>query len=215
MEIVRSERPACACAGAREPSWSRRLPAHRRPDRPRPDRRHRHLQPRRRTGQPLGLEHCRPARRGGASDSAAARTSGRRPNQPRAGLPPRCARASTRSTRCSSPVCRTFRDDQHGRRARTEHRASCSSSTASTSSTWATSGHLLSEADLGEIGAVDVVCVPIGGSLTAARAAELVAQLDAKLIVPMPLDDAGGSGGELATFPARDERPARPSRRRS
>lgn len=61
-------------------------------------------------------------------------------------------------------------------------------------------GHVLSEADLGEIGAVDVVCVPIGGSLPAARAAELVTQLDANLIVPMALDDAGGSGGELQRF---------------
>lgn len=61
-------------------------------------------------------------------------------------------------------------------------------------------GHVLSEADLGEIGAVDVVCVPIGGSLPAARAAELVTQLDANLIVPMALDDAGGSSGELQRF---------------
>lgn len=61
-------------------------------------------------------------------------------------------------------------------------------------------GHVLSEGDLGEIGAVDVVCVPIGGSLPAARAAELVTQLDANLIVPMALDDAGGSSGELQRF---------------
>lgn len=55
-------------------------------------------------------------------------------------------------------------------------------------------GHLLMEDELEEIGAVDVVCVPIGGSLPAARAAELVAQLDAKLIVPMALDGEAGSG---------------------
>jgi hypothetical protein len=61
-------------------------------------------------------------------------------------------------------------------------------------------GHLLTEAQLGEIGQVDVVCVPIGGSLAAARAAELVAQLDANLIVPMPIDGAGGGGGELERF---------------
>ena len=60
-------------------------------------------------------------------------------------------------------------------------------------------GHLLTEDELGEIGAVDVVCVPIGGSLAAARAAELVAQLDANLIVPMAIDGAGG-GGELERF---------------
>jgi hypothetical protein len=60
-------------------------------------------------------------------------------------------------------------------------------------------GHLLTEDELEEIGAVDVVCVPVGGGLPAARAAELVAQLDAKLIVPMPFDGAG-SGGELDRF---------------
>lgn len=60
-------------------------------------------------------------------------------------------------------------------------------------------GHLLTEEEVGEIGPVDVVCVPIGGALAAARAAELVAQLDANLIVPMPLDGAGG-GGELDRF---------------
>jgi len=47
-------------------------------------------------------------------------------------------------------------------------------------------GHLLTEDQVGEIGSVDVVCVPVGGSLPAARAAELVAQLDAKLVIPLP-----------------------------
>ncbi|HWH23867.1 MAG TPA: MBL fold metallo-hydrolase [Candidatus Limnocylindria bacterium] len=61
-------------------------------------------------------------------------------------------------------------------------------------------GHLLSEDMLGEIGTVDVVCVPVGGSLPAARTAELVAQLDAKLVVPMPMDGAGGGGGEMDKF---------------
>ena len=61
-------------------------------------------------------------------------------------------------------------------------------------------GHLLTEEQLDEIGAVDVVCVAIGGSLTAARAAELVAQFDAKLIVPMPLDGAEAPDGELPKF---------------
>jgi L-ascorbate metabolism protein UlaG (beta-lactamase superfamily) len=53
-------------------------------------------------------------------------------------------------------------------------------------------GHLLDQTQLGEIGAVDVACVPIGGTLVAARVAELVAQLDAKLVVPMPLGEANG-----------------------
>lgn len=52
-------------------------------------------------------------------------------------------------------------------------------------------GHVLTEDELGEMGAVDVVCVPIGGSLPTARAAEVVTQLDARLIVPMPLDGSG------------------------
>lgn len=61
-------------------------------------------------------------------------------------------------------------------------------------------GHLLTEGQLDEIGAVDVVCVAIGGSLSAARASELVAQFDANLIVPMPLEGADAPEGELARF---------------
>jgi L-ascorbate metabolism protein UlaG (beta-lactamase superfamily) len=61
-------------------------------------------------------------------------------------------------------------------------------------------GHLLTEEDLGEIGTVDVICIAIGGSLPAARAAELVAQLDAKLIVPMPLEGDGAGADELQRF---------------
>jgi hypothetical protein len=61
-------------------------------------------------------------------------------------------------------------------------------------------GHLLTEEQLGEIGSVDVACVAIGGSLSASRAAELVAQLDAKMIVPMPLNGAGAADGELSRF---------------
>jgi L-ascorbate metabolism protein UlaG (beta-lactamase superfamily) len=48
-------------------------------------------------------------------------------------------------------------------------------------------GHALTEATLGEIGTVDVVCVPIGGNLTVARASELVSQLDTNLVVVMPV----------------------------
>jgi hypothetical protein len=55
-------------------------------------------------------------------------------------------------------------------------------------------GHLLDEDMLGEVGTVEVACVPVGGSLPAARAAELVAQLGAKLVVPMLL---GGSEGNV------------------
>ena len=52
-------------------------------------------------------------------------------------------------------------------------------------------GHVLSEEMIDRLGTVEVACVPIGGSLAAARAAELVTQLDAKLIVPMALETDG------------------------
>lgn len=60
-------------------------------------------------------------------------------------------------------------------------------------------GHLLDQGQRGELGQVDVVCLPIGGSLSAARAAELVAQLDASMVVPMPIDGAAGAA-ELERF---------------
>jgi L-ascorbate metabolism protein UlaG (beta-lactamase superfamily) len=50
-------------------------------------------------------------------------------------------------------------------------------------------GHLLSEEKLGDIGSVDIACVPLGGSLTPANAAALIAQLDPKIVVPMPICD--------------------------
>ncbi len=62
-------------------------------------------------------------------------------------------------------------------------------------------GHLLNEERVGEIGSVDIVLVPIGSALTAARAAELVAQLDANLIVPMPVgDDEAAAASALERF---------------
>jgi L-ascorbate metabolism protein UlaG (beta-lactamase superfamily) len=48
-------------------------------------------------------------------------------------------------------------------------------------------GHELTEEKISDIGHVEVVCVPIGGALTAATAAALVAQLDPKIVVPMPV----------------------------
>jgi L-ascorbate metabolism protein UlaG (beta-lactamase superfamily) len=59
-------------------------------------------------------------------------------------------------------------------------------------------GHALTEEMLGEIGAVQVACVPVGGALTPARAAEMVAALSASLVVPMPLGDDPDAA--LATF---------------
>jgi L-ascorbate metabolism protein UlaG (beta-lactamase superfamily) len=53
-------------------------------------------------------------------------------------------------------------------------------------------GHLLSEEKLGDIGSVDIACVPVGGALSATKAAELVAQLDPRIVVAMAVceDDA-------------------------
>ncbi len=51
-------------------------------------------------------------------------------------------------------------------------------------------GHTLTEEKVGEIGPVDVACVPIGGQLSPTKAAELVAQLDPKIVVPMPVCDS-------------------------
>src|SRR6185295_2665101 len=62
-------------------------------------------------------------------------------------------------------------------------------------------GHLLTEEKLGDIGPVDIACVPIGGALSPQRVAELVAQLDPKIVVPMPLDeDAPETRDALAKF---------------
>ena len=62
-------------------------------------------------------------------------------------------------------------------------------------------GHLLSEEKLGDIGPVDVACVPIGGALSPTRAAELIAQLDPRIVVPMPVCERDGDCDEaLATF---------------
>jgi len=62
-------------------------------------------------------------------------------------------------------------------------------------------GHLLTEEKLADIGSVDIACVPIGGTLSATKTAELVAQLDPRIVVAMPLDDeAPGMDEALAKF---------------
>ncbi|MBI2777524.1 MAG: MBL fold metallo-hydrolase [Chloroflexi bacterium] len=62
-------------------------------------------------------------------------------------------------------------------------------------------GHLLTEEKLGDIGSVDIACVPVGGALTATKAAALVAQLDPKLVVAMPVcPDEADCADALATF---------------
>jgi L-ascorbate metabolism protein UlaG (beta-lactamase superfamily) len=50
-------------------------------------------------------------------------------------------------------------------------------------------GHLLSEEKVGDIGTVDIACVPVGGRLSPTKAAALIAQLDPKIVVPMTLCD--------------------------
>jgi L-ascorbate metabolism protein UlaG (beta-lactamase superfamily) len=48
---------------------------------------------------------------------------------------------------------------------------------------------------------VDVACIPIGGALSATRAAELIAQLDPKIVVPMPVcEDEAACEVALAKF---------------
>lgn len=62
-------------------------------------------------------------------------------------------------------------------------------------------GHLLTEERLAEIGPVDVACVPIGGQLSPTKAAELIAQLDPRIVIPMPVSDDDGALDEaLAKF---------------
>jgi L-ascorbate metabolism protein UlaG (beta-lactamase superfamily) len=60
-------------------------------------------------------------------------------------------------------------------------------------------GHLLSEEKLGDIGPVDIVCVPLGGALNPAKAAELVTQLDPRIVVPMPVCDDDADCAEALT----------------
>lgn len=62
-------------------------------------------------------------------------------------------------------------------------------------------GHLLSEEELADVGSVDVACVPVGGTLSATKAAELIAQLDPRIVVPMPVcDDEADCREALARF---------------
>ncbi len=61
-------------------------------------------------------------------------------------------------------------------------------------------GHTLTEEKIGEIGQVDIACVPIGGVLAPAKAAELIAQLDVKIAVPMPVCDDGVCADAIAKF---------------
>jgi L-ascorbate metabolism protein UlaG (beta-lactamase superfamily) len=62
-------------------------------------------------------------------------------------------------------------------------------------------GHLLTEEELGDIGSIDIACVPVGGALSATKAAELVAQIDPKIVVAMPVcPDEADCAEALAKF---------------
>jgi L-ascorbate metabolism protein UlaG (beta-lactamase superfamily) len=62
-------------------------------------------------------------------------------------------------------------------------------------------GHELTEEKLADIGSVDIACVPIGGSLNPARAAALIAQLDPRIVVPLPIcDDEADCADALKRF---------------
>ena len=61
-------------------------------------------------------------------------------------------------------------------------------------------GHLLTEDKLTDIGEIDVACIPVGGALSATKAAELVAQLDAKVVVPMLVCEDADADEALAKF---------------
>lgn len=62
-------------------------------------------------------------------------------------------------------------------------------------------GHLLSEEKLADIGTVDIACVPLGGALPPTRVAALVAQLDPRIVIPMPIcEDEADCAETLAKF---------------
>lgn len=61
-------------------------------------------------------------------------------------------------------------------------------------------GHLLSEEKLADIGTVDIVCVPIGGSMSPSQSAAVVAQLDPRIVVPMPVCDDDACAETLRRF---------------
>lgn len=62
-------------------------------------------------------------------------------------------------------------------------------------------GHILEGDAIRELGHVDIVCLGVGPQLTASQAAEVIAQLDAAMVVALPLTDAAAApDGDLARF---------------
>jgi len=62
-------------------------------------------------------------------------------------------------------------------------------------------GHLLDQETIRQLGHVDIVLLGIGPQLSAAQAAEIVSQLDAHMVIPMPLTDAAAEpGADLERF---------------
>ena len=197
IDLVRADvRPA-----ARQGRGRRRGPLSigRRPDRPRDHRRHRHVQPsRRRSG------------RARQAQGQAYRATARRSSRP-ASMRRSCstARASTRSRRSSSPASGPTATTP---RVRSTARASSFVVEVDGVHTihLGEIGHLLTEEKLGDIGPVDIACVPLGGALSPTKAAALIAQLDPKIVVPMPLcEDEADCAEALAEVLPRDGRGAR------
>lgn len=62
-------------------------------------------------------------------------------------------------------------------------------------------GHLLNQETIGELGHVDIACIGIGPQLSASHAVDIIAQLDARLVVPLPLSEAAEAPeADLARF---------------
>jgi L-ascorbate metabolism protein UlaG (beta-lactamase superfamily) len=75
-------------------------------------------------------------------------------------------------------------------------------------------GHLLTDEQLSELGPIDVLLVPVGGhtTLTPAEAAEVVAQVSPKLVIPMHFAVDGGSTDLLTAETFLHEMAAEPIR---
>jgi L-ascorbate metabolism protein UlaG (beta-lactamase superfamily) len=62
-------------------------------------------------------------------------------------------------------------------------------------------GHVLNQDTVGELGHVDIACLGIGPQLSARQAVELISQIDAHMVIPMPLTEAAEAPeGDLSRF---------------